>query len=59
MQINHFLWLKGTSDNLKFLLAPKQLIFSKISSRIKEHIYHNLIQIGLRAHAPLDEIQKC
>jgi hypothetical protein len=59
MQINHFLWLKGASDNLEFLLSPNQLIFSKIPRRSKEHIYHNMIQIDLRAHAPLDEIQKC
>jgi hypothetical protein len=45
--------------NLEFLLAPKQLIFSKISSGIKEHIYHDMIKISLRARAPLDKNQEC
>jgi hypothetical protein len=42
-------------QNLESPLAPKQFILSKISSRVKEHIYHYVIKIGFRARAPLDE----
>jgi hypothetical protein len=43
---------------LEFLLSPKKLILSKISSRVKEHIYHHVIQIGFRSRAPLNENQE-
>jgi hypothetical protein len=46
-------------QNLEFPLSPKQLILSKISSRVKEHIYHHVIKIGFRSRAPLNENKEC
>jgi hypothetical protein len=46
---------QNQQNHLESPLAPKQFILSKISSRVKEHIYHYVIKIGFRARAPLDE----
>ena len=43
---------------LKYSLAPKQLILTKIIEGTQKHVNHHVIEVSSRTGAPLDENEK-
>lgn len=43
---------------LKWSLAPKQFILTKVISGTQKHVYHYMIKVRLRTSAPLDDNKK-
>jgi len=48
----------GELTNLKIFLTSKELVLAQIIGWAKEHVDHDVVQIGLRTRAPLHNNKK-